>query len=134
MQEKINKIINKKFVEKKRKIRYNEKRGEKSKMKRIKLDKIIFTIIMFSMIICIQHISRASSFGSVDQIDENKYPGFKEQLKQLQATYPNITVLYTGLDWNDVINNEHKLVHGRNLVYTTQSNEWICQECKNSFI
>ena len=101
-------------------------------MKKYRMYKILGVIFILLFLSCIHTVSQAASFGSVDGINDSLYPGFKSQLKQLQKTYPNITVLYTDLDWNTVINNEHKYVHGRNLVPISSSDVWICQECKNS--
>ncbi len=41
-------------------------------------------------------------------LDEDKYPGYKELIDNLQATHPNwtFTLFYTKLDWNEVIANE----------------------------
>ena len=100
-------------------------------MKKNKLYIILLISVMILFISCIYNISSAASFGSVDEIDESKYPGVKSELKQLQQIYPNITVLYTGLDWNKVIYYEHDETHGRNLVETSMGDEWICFDCKN---
>ena len=103
-------------------------------MEKRKIYKILLIFFVILFVMGIYNISQAVSFGSVDEIDETRYPGFKNKLKELKNTYPNITVLYTGLDWNTVISNEHQKAHGRNLVSTSMGNEWICQECRNSGI
>lgn len=71
----------------------------------------------------------------IENIDDAKYPGIKERIKILQNKYPNwkFKILYTGLDWNDVISNEYT-GHGaspKNLVYKTSNyqGEWICSIC-----
>lgn len=71
----------------------------------------------------------------INNINESKYPGIKEKIKQLQSKYPNweFKILYTGLDWNEVISNEYT-GHGsspKNLVYKSSSyqGEWICAIC-----
>ena len=63
-------------------------------------------------------------------IDKYKYPGYKEKIEELMAKHPNwkFELLYTGLNFNDVINGEYA-VHSRNLVPNTYSGEWICPTC-----
>ena len=72
----------------------------------------------------------------VDGIETSKYPGIKEAISSLKAEHPNwnFKILYTGLDWNDVIQNEYVGHHATpsNLVpinSTTYNNEWICKIC-----
>ena len=68
----------------------------------------------------------------IENIDETKYPGYKAKIKQLQSIYPNIQVLYTGIDWDTAIYYEHSETHGRNLVSTSMDDAWVCQQCKNA--
>ena len=44
-------------------------------------------------------------------LDESKYPGYKEALQKLQEQHPNWTIRidYTGLEWNEVLDAEHSL-------------------------
>ena len=60
-------------------------------------------------------------------IDESKYPGFKQKLQQLQNQHPNwiLTIKYTGLDWNAVLNGEDVLVNGQPKSLTQNTNQWI---------
>ena len=84
--------------------------------------------MLLAIILYNNNIVYAASISSdIDGIDETKYPGYKDKIKQLKTIYPNIKVLYTGLDWNTVIENER--IHGRNLVPKTYSEEWRCEEC-----
>ena len=41
-------------------------------------------------------------------LDEQKYPGYKESLEKLQAQHPNwkINIKYTGIDWNTAVDSE----------------------------
>jgi hypothetical protein len=61
------------------------------------------------------------------------YPGYENLISALQSKHPNwnFTILNTGLDWNDVIKNETVASHGRNLVYYTDSGNWVCSICGN---
>lgn len=63
-------------------------------------------------------------------IDNNKYPGYKEKIEQLMEKHPNwkFELLYTGLTFQEVIKGETSL-HSRNLVPTNYGGEWICPEC-----
>lgn len=63
-------------------------------------------------------------------IDNNKYPGYKEKIEQLMEKHPNweFELLYTGLTFQEVIKGESSL-HSRNLVPTNYGGEWICPEC-----
>ncbi|MCR5146416.1 MAG: SH3 domain-containing protein [Clostridia bacterium] len=61
----------------------------------------------------------------------DKYPGYENLINILQAKHPNwkFTVLETGLDWNEVIKNETVASHGRNLIYYTNTGNWVCSTC-----
>lgn len=76
-----------------------------------------------------------STSTDINSINDSKYPGIKERIKLLQSKYPNwnFKILYTGLDWNEVISNEY-VGHGsspKNLVYKNDSYKgaWICSIC-----
>src|SRR5699024_2086135 len=93
---------------------------------------LVFCIMLFvSVLVLNTNNSLVSGSWSVstdiNAIDESKYPGFKAKLKELQKTYPNIKLLYTGLDWNEVIKNEQSNsdAHGRNLVSGSLGDEWL---------
>ena len=98
------------------------------------MNKIIKMSITFLLILGISvfiNNVQAAYISSVESIDESKYPNIKNQLLELKKTYPNIQVLYTGLDWNTVIYNEYSETHGRNLVSTDMDSAWICQDCRS---
>lgn len=59
------------------------------------------------------------------------YPGYKELIDAMKAAHPNwnFKILYTGLDWNQVIKNETTAYHGRNLVPSSSPSSWICSTC-----
>lgn len=67
-------------------------------------------------------------------LDENKYPGYKELIDELKNNHPNwtFTLFYTRLDWNDVIENEgHKdyRTNPLNLIPDTDNypEDWKCE-------
>ena len=91
---------------------------------------VMNTIIMQS----VQAVEQTRS-TDIDKIDEQKYPGIKQMIKDLQEKHPswNFKILYTGLEWDEVITNEYA-GHGgspRNLVPvgTSYTGEWICESC-----
>lgn len=64
----------------------------------------------------------------------NNYPGYKQLIDKLKKDHPNwnFTMLYTGLDWNQVIKNETSAYHGRNVVPSNRSDAWKCAICGNT--
>lgn len=109
-----------------------------------KITKIILLIIILSIIlnICISLILKNKIYAinqtisnQIESINTSKYIGIKEKIQELQKKYPNwkFKILYTGLDWNEVIKNEYT-GHGaspKNLVYKNSNyqGEWICSIC-----
>ena len=111
----------------------NTQKTSKTYIKKILATLILFTITTYSLI----NISNATQqiSSDINSIDTQAYPGIKEKIQQLQATYPNwnFKILYTNLSWNDVISNEYQ-GHGsspRNLIYnqTNYQGNWICSIC-----
>ena len=90
---------------------------------------IVF-LVLIGIFLFVDNV-QAAYISSVESIDETRYPNIKAQLLELKKTYPNIQVLYTGLDWDTVIYNEHSETHGRNLVSTDMDDAWICEECRS---
>lgn len=63
----------------------------------------------------------------------NNYPGYAELINKLRSAHPNwnFTIFYTGLDWNQVIKNETTAWHGRNLITSSKTGDWICPTCND---
>ena len=110
-------------------------------MKRIKVQQVIAIIGIFIAIMIFNmnnnEVESAYISYSIDSIDNNKYPGFKEKLQKLKEQYPNwkIKILYTGIDWKYAIKNENT-GHGespKSLIYDTFDEAWRCQNilCQN---
>ena len=100
-------------------------------MKKIVIISLILTIITYICMGCITQnevyaVSRENLSSKLDS-----YPGYTELINNLKAKYPNwnFTILYTGLDWSQVIKNETSAWHGRNLISSSKSGEWICSTC-----
>lgn len=109
------------------------------KIQRIISIVLILTIIT-SMLISVINQNKSYAVNQsistdINGINDSKYPGIKDRIKLLQSKYPNwkFKILYTGLDWNEVISNEY-VGHGsspKNLVYKNSSYQgaWICSIC-----
>lgn len=98
---------------------------------------LIIIIIIVSIItaIVIQASKQKWVVYTGDNLNESKYPGYKELLDQLQEEHPNwtFTLFYTKLNWNAVIKNEgHSATRTTplNLIpdSKTYSGEWRCEE------
>lgn len=61
----------------------------------------------------------------------DKYPGYKEVIEKIKLAHPNwkITIHYTNLNWNNVLEQETTKAHTRNLVPKGSISSWICPEC-----
>lgn len=63
------------------------------------------------------------------------YPEIYTAVQEMKTAHPNwtFTILYTGLDWNDVMYNETLALHTRSLVHsslvTGNVSDWVCPEC-----
>ena len=102
---------------------------------------LIFTLLAYSLISLFNNETYAVSqtiSSDIDGINESLYSGFKEKIKSLQAQYPNWTfkVLYTDLNWSDVISNEYTghNTGPRNMIQATSNyqGQWICPICTYS--
>lgn len=73
----------------------------------------------------------------VDGIDEAYYPGYKQLIKNLQASHPNYTILlyYTGMNWNEALVTEYQGHGGTPLnlfqVGDKYNGMWMCPLCGN---
>ena len=89
---------------------------------------LIYILINFTNI---NEIYAAQYRENYNESKITNYPGYKELIEKVKADHPdwNITIFYTGLDWNQVIKNETTAYHGRNLVSSTRPSSWICSIC-----
>ena len=69
-----------------------------------------------------------------ENLNEEKYPGYKELIDKLQENHPNwtFTLFYTKLDWNEVIENEGHIdgnLYPSNLVPDSSDypDDWKCE-------
>ena len=110
-------------------------------MKNIKVLPKLVAIIAIAIITIF--VFSADNYATITQtkeegfenLNESKYPGYKEKLRAIQKEHPNwiFTILHTGLDWDDVIFNETVACHSNNLVDGAEggvgTGEWICPIC-----
>ena len=89
---------------------------------------LIITIFLTSIILGNMEVQAAQyteKYTNSTSFDSEKYPGYTTLLNSLKQAHPNwtFTILYTGLDWNQVIKNETTAVHGRNLISGSKTGE-----------
>ena len=95
----------------------------------------ILSIIIFILSIFFSSLTskvQAAQYTQKYTSDSLKdYPGYETLIEALKKAHPtwNFTILYTGLDWNQVIKNETTVVHGRNLIDGSKTGEWVCSTC-----
>ena len=96
---------------------------------------ITYIIINLIMIGTVQAVEQKTS-TQIEEIDDVKYPGIKQMIQNLQKDHPNwkFKILYTGLDWEEVITYEYMGHNGspKNLVPVTSrcTGDWVCLYCK----
>lgn len=97
---------------------------------------VIVSLVVFLSYIILSYIMPGKVLAA--QTTENysssrisNYPGYQALIDNLRSKHPNwnFKILYTGLDWNQVIKNETSASHGRNLVYYNKSGAWVCSTC-----
>ena len=112
------------------------RRKRKYILRRITLLFSISIILMGFIIMPIDNAATQVISSNVDEINSKKYPGIKEAIANLKLSHPNwnFKILYTGLDWYEVIQNEY-IGHYEtptNLIpanSSTYNNNWVCSIC-----
>lgn len=95
----------------------------------------ILTIIIFLLCIFLNVLSTKVDAAQYTEKytsgSLSAYPGYSTLIDTLKKSHPNwnFTILYTGLDWNQVIKSETTAVHGRNLIDGSKTGEWVCSQC-----
>lgn len=104
----------------------------------IKNIKIIFVLaIMFFIIFGIYFYPFSLARERTEDLSNLiNYPEIYTNIQELKAAHPNwtFTMLYTGLNWNDVITGETTALHTRSLVHNSlvlgNVLDWVCATCK----
>ena len=75
---------------------------------------LALTIVFYFLIFYSQSYATQSREPQSSKLDN--YPGYSQLINNLKQAHPNwnFTILYTGLDWSQVIKNETVALHGRN--------------------
>ncbi len=118
------------------KIKATKEVGKMNKKRKSLIILIIINILLTMIIGLFQNAVLAANqkvSTDIEKIDDEKYPGIKEMIQELQEAHPNwkFKLLYTELDWEDVIEGESS--HGKNLIGANQdrySGKWICPTCR----
>lgn len=105
-------------------------------MKYKKMKFLVIIFIFFCTIITLHIKSFAGTFSSdINGIDENKYPGVKSLIQNLQNKHGNykFQVYYTGIDWTEAVTMEYQ-GHGgspKNLFSASAKykGKWYCPIC-----
>lgn len=106
-----------------------------------KITKFIYILIIFAIFLSFSlYITtttvQAAQYTEVykNSSSLNGYPGYATLIDSLKSAHKNwtFTILYTGLDWNQVIKNETTAAHGRNLVSGSKTGEWVCSQCADN--
>lgn len=100
--------------------------------------KIIFVLaIMFFIIFGIYFYPFSLARERTEDLSNLiNYPEIYTNIQELKAAHPNwtFTMLYTGLNWNDVIIGETTALHTRSLVHNSlvlgNVLDWVCATCK----
>ena len=102
-----------------------------------KITKILSSLFVVTLLIftIIAHSDVQAAKRTEDLSNLVNYPEIYTAVQELKTAHPNwtFTILYTGLDWNDVIYNETTKLHSRSLVQNSiivgNVSDWVCPTC-----
>ena len=105
----------------------------------LKSKKIVSTILVLTIIIYYMlgifinnkvYAVERNRTSDLNSLENSSYPGVLALINELKKSHPNwtFTVLYTGLDWSNVIYKETSALHGRSLVQNSSAG-WTCPTC-----
>ena len=96
---------------------------------------LVLTMLFYSLIAFLIGSKSQARERTEDISNLVNYQEIYTAIQELKTSHPNctFTILYTGLDWNSVIQNETTAVHTRSLVHnslvTGNVSEWVCPIC-----
>lgn len=105
----------------------------------LKSKKIVSTILVLTIIIYYMlgifinnkvYAVERNRTSDLNSLENSSYPGVLALINELKKSHPNwtFTILYTGLDWSNVIYKETSALHGRSLVQNSIAG-WTCPTC-----
>lgn len=108
----------------------------------LKSKKIVSTILVLTIIIYYMlgifinnkvYAVERNRTSDLNSLENSSYPGVLALINELKKSHPNwtFTILYTGLDWSNVIYKETSALHGRSLVQNGSAG-WTCPTCGNT--
>ena len=103
-----------------------------NKITKILSSLFVVTLLFFTII---AHSDVQAAERTEDLSNLVNYPEIYTAVQELKTAHPNwtFTILYTGLDWNDVIYNETTKLHSRSLVQNSiivgNVSDWVCPTC-----
>lgn len=101
---------------------------------------IAVIVLILALTIAIINDRQKQKYVAYDgeNLDEEKYPGYKVLIDELKSRHPNwtFTLFYTKLDWNEVITNEghsDTRTNPLNLIpdYMEYPENWVCEVDKD---
>ena len=101
---------------------------------------IVIIVLTLALTIAIINDRQKQKYVAYDgeNLDEEKYPGYKVLIDELKSRHPNwtFTLFYTKLDWNEVITNEghsDTRTNPLNLIpdYMEYPENWVCEVDKD---
>ena len=101
---------------------------------------IVIIVLILALTIAIINDRQKQKYVAYDgeNLDEEKYPGYKVLIDELKSRHPNwtFTLFYTKLDWNEVITNEghsDTRTNPLNLIpdYMEYPENWVCEVDKD---
>lgn len=106
-----------------------------SKIKNVQKLILCLAILFYIVIILFSNNSACAATRTSDLSKLINYPEIYTAVQEMKIAHPNwtFTILYTGLDWNEVLENETTKKHTRSLVQKPvilgDINDWICPIC-----
>ena len=101
--------------------------------KRILMFLFIVLIILVINILLENKVNAQYRTNNLDTLNETQYPGYRALIDELKRLHPswNFTLLYTELNWADVIVNETQghFESPKSLIYYDKGGQWVCSIC-----
>ena len=105
-----------------------------------KAKKVLSLLLIIIMLVCSILMFFPTNKSEARERTENlsnlvNYQEIYTAVQELKTAHPNwtFTILYTGLNWSDVMKNETTAVHTRSLVHnslvTGNVSDWVCPVC-----